>query len=475
MRAISFPLIDDLLEEKSGTVCALNDPPGRLRDGMAVVALTQFCAARNVRLRIQQVPASHRRYVDARILLSRRSSEQQRQIDAMLKSDRTLNEKVAELFRTAEGSRMTAEHSDEVIALEPRGPVIVIGRPQLYPKYFQHAIEAELPEGAGIVGRFEMSEPDVEGTKFWEVHDHYFNLAIPQRRGAQDFAVIRKIHGRYSRRTFLLVYGTSSLGTMAAAQLLIDQDLNEDLSRANVAAALQKYGSAELLVHVNLEALFRRGIPAEGSHQAKLWTPELEPHQIQVLAEPAPPVSAEVMNWIRAFEGDTNSGDLQSVYERISADADDLVQYRVTGIHPQAMLAPKNPYRDRDTFQGGSRTSIRMTIVLLGESHVGEGQHGHGGAFAVLGVRATTSCKPFANNLLVSLTATFADPFSEIAVASTNGDNGLTTRLVKPILGKPIEGARAGRRRHGNAPFDPESGNYRIFGRKQAAPPTIDG
>lgn len=380
MREVSFPLIEDLLEEKRGTLCALSDPPGRLRDGMAVTALTQFCAARGVHLQIQQILASHRRYVDAEALLLGLTPDDHETIERLLKSDSPLQDKICSLFDMTERLRLERGEAEEAVALEPRGPVIVIGRPQLYSRSFQNAIQAELPDELGLIGRFEMANPVAQSDKFWEVHDHYFNLTIPNPSGPRDLAVLRKIRGRYSRRTFLFVYGTSSLGTMAATQLLIDEDLNEDLSRANVSAALQKHGSTELLIQVDIGAHHQGDDSADTSGRTRIWTREFEPRQIRLLTEPTPPMSNDVMRWVREFETGAQTEELQSVYRQVTTETDNLIRYEVIGIHPQDdaerlgwfMVGGREIARCVQSLRDLAKAKRRLPILLAGPTGSGK-------------------------------------------------------------------------------------------------------
>lgn len=377
-----FPLLEDFLEQRCGTVYMLSDPPGRLRDGLSVVVLSRFFASRGVDVLLQPVLANHRRYINALSALAVLSEDGDLEtVDKLLKGIEPVKERVKRFFRLIEDRWVKRATEGEPYRLAPRGPVLLLGRPQLYPASFLDQIERELPPGAGITSRFQMEGPKAHNQDFWAIRDRHFDLTIPKPQDQRDLAVIRKVCGPFSRRTFLFAYGTSSLGTLAAIQTLTDQDLGEVLVKEGVTSLLQQHRSVEILVDINLHTerapVPPAGLGVPGSDRSMLWTTDLDPRQIRLVAGPLPPISSRARDWMDRFESNC---DLDSVYQLAPDSSNEVRRYEVVGIHPNPKAGPYGWY-----MIGGNEVAscveslrrlvdsgLRQPILLTGRTGTGK-------------------------------------------------------------------------------------------------------
>lgn len=308
----SFPFINDILTCGTGTLYVLSDYPARLRDGASVLALTRFFAARNIDLAVRAVEAQHRRYQSLWAI-----TNELREGDAdELSGKEDVVELIEKLFSRC--SAVDESREDETL-LAPRGPIVVVGRPQLYPELFLKQIAEDLSiELSQIAGRFEMVNSTGTGDQFWQVRDHRFDLTIPRQPAARDVGVVRKLLSSRPNRSFLFVYGASSLGTYAASQVVIDDEFDQELKRLDVRSFLTTQGTAEVLVGVDL---LRGQAPSTGDPHAKLIMQqtmgnlEIHPKSVSVLAGPTSEISRDACECIRWFDSAKPPEEYEDLYQ----------------------------------------------------------------------------------------------------------------------------------------------------------------
>jgi transcriptional regulator with AAA-type ATPase domain len=202
--------------------------------------------------------------------------------------------------------------------------VILLGRPGHYPKKLREQIESELGDGSKIIGRFEPVSHDPDSRDYRVILDRYSGVSICTDKLNADFGIIRKVLGRYRRRTFVFAYGLTSLGTLAAAQLLIDIDHNEVLASHGLPSFLQHYGAAEILLRA--EQLVSQEVP---------WADELNPTAIHLLAEPVPPASVETAQVFEQLIQAKPEEVVCGLYQRQAGTANEGVcEFEVVGLHP---------------------------------------------------------------------------------------------------------------------------------------------
>ena len=110
--------------------------------------------------------------------------------------------------------------------LASRGPVLLLGRPRLFPEALLNAIDAELHDAGrteGVVGRFDFpcNDPFAEQDDYRRIRDTYSGRCLPSLvftdahgpsddplREYEDYAIVRIVRGRY--RSFVFAYGSGS-------------------------------------------------------------------------------------------------------------------------------------------------------------------------------------------------------------------------------------------------------------------------
>lgn len=344
----SHPFLAPLIEEGSVTICVLSDSKMQLRDSWALCLLVEFLAKRGVRIEMCTMLAGFRRYADCRDLLRDLppGSAARRKAETILNHPvLTLEEMIEQLYMVAEeGRRQRIEALQEGQRLPESGPSIVLGRPRLYPRWFFEALDAELrtgPSGTGIAGRFRLevddplelmaSSPAKDRGKYRNVVDTYSQISLPEvpfpDSGIEegtfvDYGVIRLVRGPRRSRSALFLYGAGSLGTMGAAQAVVDPGEDETIARFDVGGLFQKYGAAEALVRVERQ-----------SRAMSPWPGRLSPGELEVIAPPMPPVSEKVGAWISAFRSAQEGAVLLDLHKCTDATTD-AKRFDTIGIHP---------------------------------------------------------------------------------------------------------------------------------------------
>jgi hypothetical protein len=340
---LKFPILGEFFERGFGTLYVLRDSAFRLRDATSALALTRFFAERGVRLDVVPVRAEPgQRYLSRDDLLRVFADDPDlgQQILDNLKTG-GLEGLVNGLFTAAAEKEQIKESNREgkvagsVPPLAPRGPILLLGRPTIFPKAFREQIQAELDDGPTRVsssdaaaprssGRFEMpDDPEPDGTR--AIRDTYYNvtktLNPPPR--VSDFGVIRKVRGAFHTRTITFAYGTTSLGTQAAAQVLTDDDQNEELRQRDTSAHFERYGEVEVLVEVKRRtqggidsALVLAGMTGDQGRR------ELRPNELYIKVGPDAPLTKsakDATEWMTAAAQpqDDRSG-LADVYRRLT-------------------------------------------------------------------------------------------------------------------------------------------------------------
>jgi hypothetical protein len=247
MRSMSgpstYPFVDEFLEAKRGTLYLLSDAQARIRDAHAVLTLTRFFAGKGVDLDVKPLLAEHSPTFDTRELQLVFHQAADAEKAAEIFSDRqSVETRILRLFQEADTirRRQIAETpaGERAAYLAARGPVLLLGRPSLFPKELLSAIDAELHEAGraeGVVGRFDFpcNDPFAAQDAYRRIRDTYSGRCFPSLvftdadapgddplREYRDYAILRIVRGRY--RSFVFAYGSGSLGTLAAAQTLID-------------------------------------------------------------------------------------------------------------------------------------------------------------------------------------------------------------------------------------------------------------
>jgi hypothetical protein len=222
---------------------SLSDAQARIRDAHAVVTLTRFFAGKGVDLDVKPLLAEHSPTFDTRELqlVFQRAADAEKAAEIF--SDRqSVETRILRLFQEADTirRRQIAETpaGERAAYLAARGPVLLLGRPSLFPKELLSAIDAELHEAGraeGVVGRFDFpcNDPFAAQDAYRRIRDTYSGRCFPSLvftdadapgddplREYRDYAILRIVRGRY--RSFVFAYGSGSLGTLAAAQTLID-------------------------------------------------------------------------------------------------------------------------------------------------------------------------------------------------------------------------------------------------------------
>jgi transcriptional regulator with AAA-type ATPase domain len=374
-----FPLVAEFLEQKVGTLYVLCDSPVRIRDAVSVIALTRFFAAAAVRLDVRPILTTHRRYLSARNLREVASEARAEEFETARAAGASLHALIDQLFSWAESSgRNGSEDEKEIEELAPRGPLIVLGRPQLYPDSFNAAIERELVEvNKGLYGRFITPYNDIEhdDPRFWSVLDQYYNVmhrVAPPHQSIRDYGIIRKVRGLFASRTILFAYGTSSLGTIGATQMLIDADQNERLIPLRPQEYLAAHGETEILIAVERAASARRSrTTLIGSEYAAP-----RPRELRVFLGPSAPISKEAAEWIRLLTTDPDNERVAQVYRHEGSD-EVTTRFAVIGCHPANAISARMIGGEQigdvvERLRGLGRDLSRTPVLLVGPTGVGK-------------------------------------------------------------------------------------------------------
>ena len=318
---LTYPFVDDFLEAKWGTLYLLNDAQARIRDAHAALTLTRFFAGKGVDLDIKHLLAEHSPTFDTRELQLVFHQGAEAEKAAEIFSDcQSVDARILRLFQEADAirRRQIAEMpaGERATYLAARGPVLLLGRPRLFPEELTSAIDAELGDAGraeGVIGRFGFpcNDPFAEQDDYRTIRDSYSGRCFPSLvftdtdgpsgdplREYRDYAILRIVRGRY--RSFVFAYGSGSLGTLAAAQTLVDAELNQMLHSVGIVEYLHKHQYAELLLRAEQRSTPRRP-----------WKSEFAPSNIRVEVRPVPPVPANAsafLEWLQA-DGPTFSLD----------------------------------------------------------------------------------------------------------------------------------------------------------------------
>ncbi|MCK4389562.1 MAG: sigma 54-interacting transcriptional regulator [Desulfobacterales bacterium] len=383
MSDIVFPFVQDFLEEKRGTLYVLSDSHVRLRDPLAILCLSRFFAAHSVDLRIAGVLAEHRRSFDETdILHALEDAPELRAETQDLFKKGSLEKCVKGLFKNAEKAhRQMLKQGNHCPRLEPRGPVLVIGRPQLYPKRFLDKVASELLECGhrhGVDGRFRClsDDPDDPLEEFRAITDNYSGITIPcvpffehsnSEESYSDYGIIRMLAGSFRHRSFLFVYGTSTLGTVAAAQAVIDPDQNHVFNQLGVPSFFNKYRSVEVLLRAERRSSFFAP-----------WVSEFEPKQIRLVGSPVAPVSSQATEWVNKFTTAEPGKPIGDLYERVDPDPHEPVtRFKIVGLHPSKdrvwhMVGGSEIKEVSSYLQEPAETEECRAILLVGPIGVGK-------------------------------------------------------------------------------------------------------
>jgi hypothetical protein len=293
------PFLADILEERSATLYALCDDPLRVRDPMAVVTLIRYFAEQGVHLDLVPVLADQRRYVSPQQMeMAFDTPEAKEELRKRWAAAKDIRQQIQDLFEVVENQR----HADlqmrvgRLPRLVPRGPVIVLARPALYPPEFMLQIEEELSRSRRhVVGRFRMPEAQsLDNEQFWQLEDRDYGISYPKERN-NDHAVVRKVCGEVRRRSFLFASGTTSTGTYGAAQFVIDRDLTERYAGLGIERHYREHGEVEILLSTK-----PRAAPGSSTFQVlEVGWRDWEPDELKVIAGPSEQVSKAARDWIQ--------------------------------------------------------------------------------------------------------------------------------------------------------------------------------
>lgn len=323
-----FPFVSEFLEERYGTLYVLCDDRVRIRDAVSVVALTRFFAAAGVKLDVHPVQTNHQRYLSAYNIKKSLTAKHVQDFKRDLERGEELGALLEKVFGWVE-TRQVTEWNEVLV---PRGPIVVLGRPQLYPESFQERILEELTASSrSLNGRYITPSNELGSPAFHSIVDQAYDVTHIAESDRRDFGIIRKVQGLFRNRVLLFAYGTSSLGTIGAAQMLIDRDHNERLCRGGIGEHFKEHGETEILVEVTLPQ-GRLGATVIGAAEG-----ELHPRELRVFVGPSPPVSKVATRWIAMLTSGPEDPEVKTVYTRTGRK--DLTEFEVTGVHPQDALS----------------------------------------------------------------------------------------------------------------------------------------
>ncbi len=308
-----------------------------------------------------------------------------------------MDARILRLFQEADAirRRQIAETpaGERAANLAPRGPVLLLGRPGLFPKELRDAIDTELRDAGrseGVVGRFAFpcNDPFAEQDDYRRIRDTYSGRSFPSLvftdsngsrddplREYRDYAILRVVRGRY--RSFVFAYGSGSLGTLAAAQTLIDAELNQMLVAVGAVEYLRRHHYVELLLRAEQRFTPRRP-----------WKSEFSPSSIRIEVRPVPPVPATVsafLEWLQTDEPYFRlNTEMPALYERRGDDrfAFDWVPIRsaptagreddASSLGGQAMVGGARIARVLEQIRKLAQTPRPTALLLVGETGAGK-------------------------------------------------------------------------------------------------------
>jgi transcriptional regulator with AAA-type ATPase domain len=395
---LTYPFVAEFLEAKWGTLYLLSDAQARIRDAHAVLTLVRFFARKGVDLDVRPLLAEHSPTFDTRELqLVFQQATDARKAETILCEHRSVHARILRLFQEADAirRRQIAETpaGERSARLAARGPVLLLGRPRLFAHELLDAIDRELrdvgrPEG--VVGRFEFpcNDPFAAQDDYRRLRDTYSGRRFPSLvfsdsdgpqadplREYRDYAILRIVRGRY--RSFVFAYGSGSLGTLAAAQTLIDVELNQMLVAVGAVEYLHQHDYVELLLRAEQRFTPRRP-----------WKSELAPSSIRVEVRPVPPVPATasaLLEWLqtddRHFPGD---GETPALYERrqdcrfafdcrpIRSAAGSGPEDDASALGGRAMVGGAKVAKVVEELRKLARAPRPTALLLVGETGVGK-------------------------------------------------------------------------------------------------------
>jgi MoxR-like ATPase len=384
----TYPLVDDFLEATWGTLYLLSDAQARIRDAHAVLALTRFFAGKGVDLDVKPLLAEHSPTFDTRELqLVFQQAADAKKAAKIFSGRQPVEARILRLFREADAIRRrqiaATPAGERAPALAARGPVLLLGRPRLFPAELLSAIDAELRDAGrteGVVGRFEFpcNDPFAAQDDYRRIRDTYSGHGFPSLvfsdangsgndplREYRDYAILRIVRGRY--RSFVFAYGSGSLGTLAAAQTLVDTELNQMLISVGAVAYLRKHQYVELLLRAEQRSTPRRP-----------WKSEFAPSNIRVEVRPVPPVPANAtafLEWLRTDKRHFSlAADTPPLYERRKdrPGCFDWVRTRATGPSGSAMVGGPKVTRVIEEIRKLAQAPRPTALLLVGETGVGK-------------------------------------------------------------------------------------------------------
>ena len=185
----AYPFADDFLEAKRGTLYLLSDAQARIRDAHAVLALTRFFAGKGVDLDVKPLLAEHSPTFDTRELqLVFRQAADAEKAEEIFSDRQTVEARILRLFQQADAirRRQIAETParERSAFLAARGPVLLLGRPRLFPAELLSAIDAELRDAGraeGVSGRFDFpcNDPFAQQDDYRRIRDTYSGRGFP--------------------------------------------------------------------------------------------------------------------------------------------------------------------------------------------------------------------------------------------------------------------------------------------------------
>ena len=388
-----LPFLEPFLTEKIGTLYFLSDPHTRMRDPLAALQLARFFSGHGVNVKLRGVLARRPNLLndDDLVRVFHEAEKGSKKAEALLQdTSKSLEDRIRGLFRIAnkeEADRRRGEQ-DVTEPLTPRGPVCILGRPQMYPKSFQEAISRELESccARGIEGgRFKLLSDDPNKPKeFRTFMDTNSGVVIPYvpygrdsgKRSTDthvDYAVVRMASGSYRNRVFVFVYGTGSLGTLAAAQTIIDPDQNELFKAMDIWGFFREHQDVEVFLRAERRASL--AVP---------WTRDFEPTEIRVIAPPVETASEKITDCIDWFTRATRPGfTYDGLYKIDSIDGESgLRRYEIVGYHPHKhtgssvrlwqMVGGREVRRLTDALVEHARADTHNAVLLAGPTGVGK-------------------------------------------------------------------------------------------------------
>ena len=184
-------------------------------------------------------------------------------------------------------------------------------------------------------------------------------------REYRDYAILRIVRGRY--RSFVFAYGSGSLGTLAAAQTLIDAELNQMLVAVGAVDYLRRHQYVELLLRAEQRFTPRRP-----------WKSEFSPSSIRIEVRPVPPVPTTVsafLEWLqsdeRYFSLDANMAPL---YERRKTRPGSFNWVPMHSSRPggSAMVGGPKVARVIEEIRKLAQAPRPTALLLVGETGVGK-------------------------------------------------------------------------------------------------------